>query len=207
MHRRVALRLLSLSQGEPVTPLLRRSTVAVAATAVALSAGGASIALASPHPSAAARTVTGGKTSVQLNGDTINALIKDNFAVAPTGRAKVSSTFVLTFPVTGGKYGPHRSSIRHAGGIKISRKAKHITVKNLTISSQTLKGTAVVTGHGRMSAVKLGPPQSGGPNSFGGYSVSLSKPLIKVLDKKFNTKAFKKNPTLGTGQTTLKFKK
>jgi hypothetical protein len=193
-----------------VTSVLRRSTVAVAATAVVLSAGGASLAVASPH-AAAARQIKSGHTSVALNSDTLNALIKDKFSLKPTGKAKVTKTFSLVFPVTGGHYNAGKGKITHTGGIEITKGKKHITIKNLVVNPHSGAGTAVVSGHGRISAVQLGQPNSGSGSAnsvtFSGYSVSLSKTAIKVLDKKFSTKAFKKNPTLGTGTTKLNFKK
>jgi hypothetical protein len=192
-----------------VTSVLRRSTVAVAATAVVLSAGGASLAVAGPHAPAAAHQIKGGKTSVSLNGPTVAALAKDHFGLSGTGKGKVDfTTFTVTFPVTGGTFAnAGKGTIKHTGGIKISKGKKSITIKNLILALHAGTGTAVVSGHGRMSALTLGDPQAGGKNSFSGYSVTLSKAIVKVLDKKFHTKAFKKNPTLGTGSTKLKFKK
>jgi hypothetical protein len=192
-----------------VTSVLRRSTVAAVATAAALSAGGASLAVASPHAPAAAHQIKGGKTTVALNGASVTALAKDHFALAPTGRAKVNpSTFSLTFPVIGGTFaGASKGTIKHTGGIKISKGTKSIVIKDLVLALHKGTGTAVVSGHGRMSALTISDPQSGSENSVSGYTVRLSKPIVKVLDKKFNTKAFKKHPTLGTGSTKLKFKK
>jgi hypothetical protein len=194
-----------------VTSVLRRSTVAVAATAVVLSAGGASLAVASPHAPAASHAIKSGKTSVALNSATLNALIKDKFSLKPTGKAKVTKTFSLVFPVTGGHYNAGKGKIFHTGGIEITKGKKHITIKDLVVNPHSGVGTALVSGHGRISAVQLGQPNSGSGSAhsvtFSGYSVSLSKTAIKVLDKKFNTKAFKKNPTLGTGSTKLNFKK
>jgi hypothetical protein len=192
-----------------VTSVLRRSTVAVAATAVVLSAGGASLAVASPHAPAATHHIKSGKTTLALNGDSVTALLKHHFALAPTGKAKVDpSTFSLTFPVTGGTFASAtKGTIKHTGGIKISHGTTSIVIKNLVLSLHKGTGTAVVSGHGRMSALTIGDAQGGSKNSVSGYTVSLSKPIIKVLDKKFHSKAFKKNPTLGTGSTKLKFKK
>jgi hypothetical protein len=192
-----------------VTSKLRLSTVAVATTAAVLSAGGASLAATSPHAQAAAgHHIKSGKTSISLDSGTVNALLKDGFLTTPTGKAKFKD-FVFSFPVTGGTFAnAGKGTLRHAGGIKVTRKAKHITIRNLVIKLHSSSGTAVVSGHGRMSALTLGPPQGGSAHSVIDYSVSLSKPLIKVLDKKFHTKAFKKHPTLGTGSSTkLKFKK
>jgi hypothetical protein len=195
-----------------VTSTLRLSAVAVATTAAVLSAGGASLAAASPHTAqaAASHQIKSGKTSVSLDSKTANALLKDGFVVTPTGKAKFKN-FVFSFPVTGGHYNAGRGKIRHAGGLKITKGTKHIGIKNLIVDPHSGRGTAVVTGHGRITAIKVGAPTggSGGPHSvtFSGYSVTLSKPAIKVLDKKFHTKAFKKHPTLGIGSTTLHFKK
>jgi hypothetical protein len=198
-------------QGVFVTTVLRRSAVAAVAACAVLTAGGtAAFAGAGTHasaPAAANRTISGGKTTVQLNSKTINALAHDKFSLAPTGKAKVTKAFALVFPVTGGNYGTHPGRIVHTGGIKISKGSKSVTIKNLIVKTNSATATAVVTGKGRIGVVTLGSPQEGGPSSFGGYSVSISKSGIKLLDKVFKTKAFKKHPTLGVGSTTLKFKK
>jgi hypothetical protein len=190
-----------------VTSKLRLSTVAVTTTAAVLSAGGASLAATSPHAQAAAsHQIKSGKTSISLDSATANALIKDKFLVTPTGKAKFKN-FVFSFPVTGGTFtNPSRGTIRHTGGIKVTRRAKHITIRSLVLHLHSGSGTALVSGHGRMSAITMSAPQAGGRRSFSGYTVSLAKPLIRVLDKKFHTKAFKRHPTLGTGSTKLRFK-
>jgi hypothetical protein len=83
-------------------------------------------------------------------------------------------------------------------------------MKNVHVNLKARTGTAVVSGHGRMPAVVLGAPSAGGGSghkvTFSGYSVKMSKRLVKVLDKKFATKLFAHHPTLGIGSTTLKVK-
>jgi hypothetical protein len=189
-----------------VTSKLRLSTVAVATTAAVLSAGGASLAATSPHAQAvASHQIKSGKTSISLNSKTVNALLADGFLTTPTGKATFKN-FVFRFPVTGGTFtNAGKGTIRHTGGIKVTRKAKHITIRSLVIKLHSGTGTALVSGHGRMSAVTLTAPQAGGPHSVSGYTVKLSRPLFRVLDKKFHTKAFKKHRTLGIGSTKLKF--
>jgi hypothetical protein len=192
-----------------VTSVRRRFTVAAAASAVVFSAGGASLAGASPAAPATVHHIKGGKTSIALNGDSLKALLKDNFGLTPTGKAKVRS-FVLTFPVTGGTFrSSTRGRIRHTGGIKIfknNRPSRSVTIKDLILNLHSGAGTAVVSGHGRMAAVRISNPQGGSSHSVTGYTVKLSRPLFRVLDKKFRTKAFKKHKTLGTGSTKLKFR-
>jgi hypothetical protein len=192
-----------------VTSKLRLSTVAVATTAAVLSAGGASLAAAGPHAQAAAsHQIKSGKTSISLDSKTANALLKDGFIPSATGKARFKN-FAFSFPVTGGSFsGATKGTFKHTGGLKVTKATKHITIRNLVIKLHSGSGTALVSGHGRMSAVTVTAPQGGSAHSLIGYTVKLSKPLIKVLDKKFHTKAFKKHPTLGIGSTTkLKFKK
>jgi hypothetical protein len=191
-----------------VKSVLRRSTVAVAATAVVLSAGGASLAVAGSGAQAASQPIKGGHSSVALDSKTVNALFGDGFGVSSTGRAKINgTTFTVRFPLTGGSYtSPTKGTIREAGGIKVTKGKKHVTVRNITLNLRKGSGTAIVSGHGRMSAVTIGAAQGGSQNSFSGYPVRLSRPLIRVLDKKFHTKAFRQNKKLGTGSTTMKFK-
>jgi hypothetical protein len=172
-----------------------------------LSAGGtAAFAVTGSHPSAANRTISGGKTTIDLNAKTVKALTKDGFSLAPTGKAKAKGG-ALILPVTGGNYGTHPGVVKHTGGVEISKGSTSVTIKNLIVRTRSTTATAVVTGKGRVNAIHLGSPQSGGPHSFGGYTVSLSKSGIKALDKKFSTKAFEKHPLLGVGSTTLTFKK
>ena len=156
---------------------------------------------------AAGHQIRSGKTSISLNSQTVNALLADGFLTTPTGKAKFKN-FVFSFPVTGGSFsGASRSTIRHTGGIKVTRKTKHITIRNLVIKLHSGTGTALVSGHGRMSAITVSGPQGGSAHSVFGYTVKLSRPLCRVLEKKFHTKAFKKHRTLGIGSTRVRFKK
>jgi hypothetical protein len=195
-----------------VTTTLRRSVLAVAATTCAVLTVGslATGAWGSPQTSAASQTVVRGKTTVDLNGKTVKALHSAGFSVSATGPADLKGA-TLSLPVSGGTYNQGVGTIVHTGGIKISKGAKSVTIKDLIIHLKSGAASADVSSHGRISAVDVGSPQngSGGPHwvSYGGFSVALSKATIKVLDHAFSTMAFANHDKLGVGSTTLHFEK
>jgi hypothetical protein len=65
-----------------------------------------------------------------------------------------------------------------------------------------------VTGAGRIPATVTSP---GNPTltptmiKSTGFTVTLAKPLVKVLDKAFGTKLFKAHAQIGTGSATVKY--
>jgi hypothetical protein len=196
-----------------VTPSFRRSAVAVAATCTLLAAGVAgswAVAVAGPHVAAASHTVTGGKSTVKLKTRTVAALASHGFALAATGKASLKGT-TLSLPVIGGHYNAGKGEVVHTGGFTISKGSNSVTIKNLVVNTTKGSGMAHVTGHGRIIVVAVGQPQRGSGTkhsvTYAGYTVKLSKRLIKVLDTKFSTTLFAIHPELGIGSTTLKFKK
>jgi hypothetical protein len=131
------------------------------------------------------------------------------FTLAATGPARLSGT-KLTSPVTGGTYTGFSATVRQAGGFRISKAGAQVTVRKAVDKTDSLSGTAIVTGRGRIKAVTVTLPRSMHKNSahsttFSGYTVTLAKPLVRVLDTTFGTKLFAKHATIGTGSTTLRY--
>jgi hypothetical protein len=186
--------------------------LAVAATGCALltAGGGAAVAVAGPHPATTAQTVVSGKTSIDLNAKTVKVLHAGGYGLKTTGKATLKNA-KLSFPVTGGTYNQGVATVDHIGGITITKGAKSVTIKDLIIHTKTNSGSADVSGHGRVTALAIGDPSSGSGGAhwvtYSGFSVTLSKSAITMLDKKFATKDFAKHPTLGIGSSTLHFTK
>lgn len=195
-----------------MTPVIRRSVIALAATtcAVMTAGGAAAVAVGTPHVATVKQTIASGKTTVDINAKTAKVLRADGFAVTTTGKASLKGA-TLSLPVTGGTYNQGVGTVKHAGGIKITRGSTTVTISSLVVHPSAGTATADVAGHGRIQAVLVGAPQSGngGPHfvQYGGFTVKLSKPAIKILDAKFSTMAFANHPTLGIGSTTLHFTK
>jgi hypothetical protein len=192
-----------------VTRLPRRTALSVAAISM-LSVGMASVAVAAPQAPKLGTTVESGKTVVSLDKKDFSALSSHGYGVTATGKATLKKK-VLTLPVSGGQYAAGKGTIKQVGGFKISKGSVSVTVKDLVVSPAKGTGTAEVTNHGRISAVTVGDPQSGGPATNGltysGYTVTLSSAVIKVLDKDFSTTFFAAHTNVGVGSTTLHFKK
>jgi hypothetical protein len=195
-----------------VTATLRRSALAITAASCAfVTAGGAAaVAAAAPQVASASQTVVSGKTAVELNAKTLKALAADGYTLKATGKGGVKGT-TLTLPVTGGTYNQGVGTVVQVGGFSITKGSKSVTVKDLIIHLKGGSATAIVTGHGRITAVTVGAPQSGSGGahwvSYGGFTVSFSSAATKVLDGTFSTKAFAKHSTLGVGSTRLNFKR
>jgi hypothetical protein len=191
--------------------MLRHSAIAAVAAAGLAVAGRGTAALAHDGPQHhASEKVTGGKVSVNLNAASVTALLASGLSVSPTGKATFSGVS-LSFPVAGGTYSKTGGTIDESGGITLSKGSTSVNIKNLRVNLKTRKGTGVVTGHGRISAVTVTKPSStthsGHKVTISGYTVKMSKRLISLLDKAFSTTLFAKHPTLGAGTTTLKVKK
>jgi hypothetical protein len=194
-----------------VTSLSRRTTVLSAAAIALVTAGvGASAAVAAPVGGVPSGPITGGKTTITLAAKTASALRSHGFKTAATGRATLKGVN-LTLPVTGGHYKSGVGLVEHVGGLKISKGTHSVTIKNLDIRPADGTGTAIVTGHGRMSAVAVGSPNAGGGSAhsitYSAWSIALSKPLVKVLDHELSTTYFASHDNLGSGSTTLDFAK
>jgi hypothetical protein len=199
-----------------------RSATTTIAGCLALSLASPAVASAvTAHPASPAKpaakathTIKSGKTSLTIDSATFQAVSGAGFTLLPVKPAKLTPALAVTFPVTGGKVNTAKltGTIRQTGGLSISKGGTTVVIKNAVANLSTRDATATVTGKGKhFFALKLGKPTKAtstkAKGKITGYTVSLSKKAIAYLDKKFATTIFKKNNELGTGTTTLKYKK
>jgi hypothetical protein len=163
-----------------------------------------------PRPSHG--NVTGGSSKITLNKASLKSMKKNNFTLSAISPSKFNGK-TLKSPVKGGQFtlAAASASITTGGGFKISHGSKSVTVTKLHSHSGASggSGTAVVSGHGRISAVETSPGTpdlSPGQIKSSNFNVTLAGPLVKALDKKFHTKLFKSHAEIGTGTATIKYK-
>jgi hypothetical protein len=193
-----------------VTRMSRSAALSVAAISLVSVGVATTAAVAAPHAPALGTKVESGKTTIALDKKDVSALSAHGFGLTATGKATLKKK-VLMLPVSGGQYAAGKGTIKQIGGLKISKGSVSVTVKDLVVNPAKGTGTAKVTHKGRISAVTVGEPQAGGPAgtnglTYSGYSVTLSKAVVKVLDRDFSTKFFASHTTVGVGSTTLQFK-
>jgi hypothetical protein len=178
---------------------------AVLVLSAAITAAASAPAGAVSHRPAA--KITGGTSKLHLSKTTLSAFKAKHFKLTAKSPATLSGR-TLTTPIKSGTFSGFTATVQTAGGFTISKGSKHITVSNLHSDSRTGVGTAKVTGHGRVKAVTNTQPTSthlGNPVTASGFTVSLAKPLIKILDSTFHTTAFKKHAKLGTGSVSFNY--
>jgi hypothetical protein len=166
----------------------------------------AGVAVARP---AATHQVTGGKSRISLNRSARHAIASHHFTIAATGPATYNGV-TLTAPVKSGTYTGLAADVNTAGGLRISHGGTSVSVRKVRSSSSSFSGTATVTGHGRIPAIRLGVPTKASGNdpvTYSGFTVTLSKRLVKILDHRFGTTLFKAHRHLGTGSVTIKYRK
>src|SRR4051794_9684880 len=122
-----------------------------------LAAGGALLALGLAAPGAGAATVdlAGGSTTLKLDSKAAKALTSLGVSVAPTGKAKASSSGVA-FPITGGSIAPAKATgtIRHTGGLRLRAGKVRVTLSDFTVSVRaTPTMSAKVNGGARLGAL------------------------------------------------------
>jgi hypothetical protein len=201
---------------------LSRSAATTLAGCLALSLASPAVASAvTSHPASPVKspaksthTIKSGKTSLAIDGTTYGAVSGAGFTLAPVKPAKLTPALAVDFPVAGGKVNTAKltGTVHQTGGLSISKGGTTVVIKNAVANLSTRDATATVTGKGKhFFALKLGKPTSASSTAkkgkISGYTVSLSKKAIAYLDKKFSTTIFKTNNELGTGTTTLKYKK
>lgn len=189
---------------------IRRTSVAIALLGT-LTVGGVTAAAAGTTPRPSHGNVTGGSLKIKLNKDSLKAMRANGFTLSAISPARFNGK-TLKSPIKGGQFTLAAASakITVGGGFKISHAGKSVAVTKL--HSQTGpsggSGTAMVTGHGRIAATVTSP---GTPTltptmvKSSGFTVTLAKPLVKVLDSTFGTKLFKSHAEIGTGTATIHY--
>ncbi len=124
------------------------------AVAIVASLAFASVALA------AATKVTGGTTTVTASSAAVTLLANNHVTVTPVAPATASGA-TFTFPIAGGRVNVKNfhGIIRHTGGLTLSNGTKSVTLRNLTLTSDSMgtwlwasvrgKAQTICTGFGR----------------------------------------------------------
>lgn len=189
---------------------VRRTSIAITIVGVVTAAGVATAAVgATPRPSHG--NVTGGSSKITLNKASLKAMKSNHVTLTAISPSKFNGK-TLRSPVKGGQFtlAAASASVKIGGGFKISHGGKSVTVTKLhsTSGASGGSGTAVVSGHGRIAAVVTSagtPTLTPTTVKSSNFKVTLAKPLVKVLDKKFGTKLFKKHAQIGTGSATINY--
>jgi hypothetical protein len=189
--------------------IVARPIVTLAAAGVIVATGIGAAGLASARP--ATNPITGGSIKVKLYPGAVKAMKKNHIAltaVSPSSLAKGT----LTEQVTGGTLDiiNETATVQSSGGFRIAKGSKSVTIRKLDAKTSSTGGgaTAVVTGHGRIAAITTTAPvlvPGAGSITASGFTVTLSKPLVSILDKKFGTKLFKTHAKIGTGAVTFTY--
>jgi hypothetical protein len=164
---------------------------------------------AAPAVAAAGIPIKGGSQQLRFNHSVRHALKASHIKLAAVSPSSFNGK-VLTSPITGGtlSIAQQTAIVDDGGGLMISKGHKHVAITKFHSDGTTGVGTAKVSGHGRVKALVASKPTSvsgSDPVTASGYTVTMAAPLVKILDKKFHTKVFKKHAKLGTGSTTLSF--
>lgn len=186
----------------------RRISIAVALLGT-LTVGAATAAAGASTPRPSHGNVTGGSTTIKLSKASLKAMKKNGFTLSAISPATFNGK-TLKSPIKGGNFQVPTAKITVAGGFKISHGGKSVSVTKLhsTSSVNGGSGTAIVTGQGRIPATVT---SSGTPTltptmiKSTGFTVTLDKPLVKVLDSTFGTKLFKTHAQIGTGSATVRY--
>lgn len=187
-----------------------RASVAIALVGAVVTGGIATTASATPRPSHA--TITGGSSKIKLSKSTLKAIAANGYTLSAISPATFDGK-TLTTPIHSGTFTivPEQASINADGGFKISHGGTSVSITKIksTTNGQTGSGTAVVTGVGRIKAIITGQPKTLSPTSStvtaSGFSVTMAKTLVNVLDTTFNTTLFKKHKKVGKGSANFTY--
>jgi len=94
-----------------------------------------------------AATITGGTTSVALNGTTVNALVGLGFGIAPITPSTLTGLNAV-FPITGGD---STMQIFHSGGLAFTKGGTTLNLTNFTIN--LLNNTLFATANGSANQI------------------------------------------------------
>ena len=111
----------------------------------------------------------------------------------------------LSFPITGGKANAKTfaGSIRHSGGIRLSRGATSVELTSFTINVDSEPDLTALAGGQRLSILNLDLAQldaqvSGRRITLSGVKASLTATAAGALNQVFSTGAFTEGLVIGT---------
>ena len=151
--------------------------------------------------------VTGGKTLLELDSDTADALSDAGVEVEATGAAvgPTAKRSVFAFPIVGGKVDkdPLGGRIVHSAGLSFTADSKSVVVRRFVIDLDRGVLTAEVAGAGqRIALLRLGAPRGGtkiGPEKLVLRDVTarLTAQAAKALNEAFDADLFKAGLLIG----------
>jgi hypothetical protein len=147
----------------------------------------------------------GGNTALALDPGTAAALTSLGVTAAPAAPATARADGSLAFPITGGKVDIKTlaGSIRHSGGITLSKGSTQVTVKRFVIETAPAPKLTAAVGSGRidLATLDLGAAQTslaGRRVTVSGVVAKLTQPAADALNQAFGTTAFTAGLTIGT---------
>lgn len=161
----------------------------------------ASLAVAAPALAAPTVRLSGGTTTLKLDGKTVKALKKAGITVSASKPGKLAGGS-LSFPISGGSIDPAtaKGTLDHKGGLTLKMGKTKVALSALTLNSA--KGTLSAKAGKKtvaFASVKGGKVTRDGFNtSASGFKVSVSKAGASTLNKAFGVKTFKSGAALGT---------
>lgn len=152
----------------------------------------------------------GGATTLALDAGAAAALESLGITAAPVDPATATKGG-LAFPITGGKANAKsfEGSIRHSGGIRLSRGETVVDLTSFTINVDSDPDLSAVVGSQRVSILNLDLSQlsasvKGRQITLGGVKGSLTAAAAAALNGAFATDAFKEGLVLGTATVIAK---
>jgi hypothetical protein len=175
----------------------------------------ASVGLGLPAIAAPSADFVGGKTSVTLSSDFVNALTTLKVTPGTVGSGQLKKG-VAAFPITSGAgdLGTVKLEVNHRGGLSLSADKTIVELTDYSITN--LDGKPVLTGLvkandslvGRIPLFDL--TLTGGPTTqtvhgitqiqLSGVKVTLNKTAATALNGVFNVSAFKEGLNIGTAK-------
>jgi hypothetical protein len=154
--------------------------------------------------------LAGGVTSLMLDDGAAQALQSLNIQAAPIDPATGGSGG-LTFPITGGKANAETfaGSIRHGGGIRLSRGSTVVDLTAFTIRVDSTPDLTAQVGQDRVSILNLDLSQldasvKGRRITLSGVRATLSAAAAQALNQAFSTDAFKEGLLIGTASVAAR---
>jgi hypothetical protein len=154
--------------------------------------------------------LAGGVTTLALDQGAAQALQSLNIQAAPIDPATAGGSGV-SFPITGGKANAETfaGSIRHSGGIRLSRGDTVVDLTAFTIRVDSSPDLTARVGDGRVSILNLDLSQleasvRGRRVELSGVRATLTAGAAQALNQAFSTDAFKEGLLLGTARVAAR---
>jgi Htaa len=152
----------------------------------------------------------GGATTLALDQGAAQALQSLNIQAAPIDPASAGGAG-LSFPITGGKANAETfaGSIRHSGGIRLSRGDTVVDLTAFTIKVDSSPDLTARVGDGRVSILDLDLSQleasvRGRRVQLSGVRATLTATAAQALNQAFSTDAFKEGLLIGTASVAAR---